>query len=90
MRRESDPYAKREYCNEYYKRAAHMNPLRKGFTKDVYGAMVGAVKHIVLGHCEKVVCYKRRSGLVVWTRYKGPNGSILKFNGDLPVEAEQS
>ena len=89
-KRKAEGHVAREYCNEYYRKAGHLNPTRKGFTKDVYGAMVGAVKHIVLGHCEKVVCVKRSNGKVIWTRFKGPNGSILRFGGDLPHEEKNT
>ena len=81
-KRTPDPHAKREYCVEYYKRAQDMTPMgRSGYTIDIWGARLGAVRALILDHAEKAVCVKRKSGRVQWTRIRS-GGNILYQPGD--------
>jgi uncharacterized protein (UPF0248 family) len=67
-KRQAYPHAKREYCVEYYKHQGDPNPVTKGFAMDIWGARVGAVKHLILGHAELAICVKRKTGKVLWER----------------------
>lgn len=69
-KRQAHPHAKREYAVEYYVHASDTRPKRSGFCMDIYGARVGAVKHLILGHAEKAICVKRKTGLVLWERIR--------------------
>lgn len=69
-RRKPEPHPKREYAVEYYKHRTDPMPATRGFTMDIWGARVGAVKHLILGHAEMAVCIKRRTGREVWHRIR--------------------
>jgi hypothetical protein len=70
MKRKPQPHAKRPYAVEHYKHLGDERPKSVGYTMDIWGARVSAVKHLILGHAELAVCVRRSSGRVLWERVR--------------------